>query len=177
MLFIFFQHLRDRSRDEHWFRGLRMPVESIQNASDLLLNPPKPFIWGQLFGDGTSIVHHLLGIMAQLMRCGNSGIDGIAGGYRRCEGSGSHYAAKGCEQRARKICGKRFCLLPAISLVSPSRWMSSHSQLPVPHLADFNLIHSPPSRDHTDPCVNMGARLILMMMYSGEWLNSTLKTQ
>lgn len=59
-----------------------MPVKSIRNASDLLLSPPKPFIWGQLFGDGTSIVHHLLGIMAQLMRCDNSGIDGIVGGVK-----------------------------------------------------------------------------------------------
>lgn len=62
-----------------------MFVESIQNASDLLLSPPKPFIWGQLFGDGTCIVHHLLGIITQLTKCDNTGIDGlqeIIGGVR-----------------------------------------------------------------------------------------------
>lgn len=90
-----------------------MLVESIQAASDLLLSTLKPFIWGQLFGDGTSIVHHLLGIITQLRKCDNTGMDGLGGDYRGCEGSSRYDAANDCQQRrGGKKYGKRFCPAP-----------------------------------------------------------------
>lgn len=75
-----------------------MPVESIQNASDLLLSPPKgPAFWGW-------DIHcvPLIGNFGSGDEGDNTGRDGIVGGYRGCEGSSSHYAANDCEKRAGK---------------------------------------------------------------------------
>lgn len=74
------------------------------------------------------------------------GLREVIGGVREVAATMLQMAVR--KEQEKKICGKRFCPAPChITCLSLKMDEFSHPQLPVPRLADFNLTHSPPSRN------------------------------